>query len=195
MKLLKIFTLLILFLNTNCAFGEKLTGGVDFDWVEISQRERNTLVEEHLKDVLVQNPEIEFDKGKTTNKVKDPNCFKTYGQIKAGIEEDENKIMVAFFFHDIFISYGIIEKTNLRNAYYYDVMGNLKYVDFMEKDYGNYPYVTNQYDKNGKLIARVYNVSKYDQFMYAPDGRFLGRWYQDKQYNKKGKVVSTRSWY
>lgn len=193
-KIIKIFLICTFFLTSQCAKAETLQGGVEFDWVNLSQKARNELVEEY-KNIVIDAQGLNFEKDIVKPHLKDPQNFETAGKIKAGVEEDENKIMAGFYKGGFLLAYGIIEKNNLRNAYYYDVMGNLRYVDYLEKDYGEYPYVSYQYNQKGKLVSKVYNLNKYDQFMYAPDGDFLGRWYQNKLYNKSGKVTMGRSWF
>jgi len=182
------------FLGLQGVKAETLQGGVDFDWVNLSQNERNELVEEY-KNVIMSAQGLDFDGIMAKGMARDPKNFETAGKIRAGVEEDDEKYMAGFYKGRLLIAYGIIQKNNLRNAYYYDVSGRLRYVDHLEKDYGDYPYTTYQYNQKGKIVARAYNLSKYDQFMYGPDGEFLGRWYQTKLYDKNGKVKMGRTWF
>ncbi len=193
-KIIKIFIICIFFLTAQFAKAETIQGGVEFEWVNLSQKERNELVEKY-KNIAINTRGLNFEGTGIKTHLKDQAHFETAGKIKAGIEEDENKFIAGFYRGGLLLAYGIVEKNNLRNAYYYDLFGNLRYVDYLEKDYGKYPCVSYQYNKKGKLIAKVYNLNKYDQFMYAPDGEFLGRWYQNTLYNQNGKATMGRSWF
>ena len=193
-KVLKILFIFLFSFLLRSANAQTLQGGVEFDWVNLSQNERNELVEEY-KDNALNAQGLEFDNTLAKTMARDFQNFETAGKIKAGIEEDENKIMAGFYKGSLLVAYGIIEKNNLKNAYYYNMLGRLFRVDYSEKDYGEYPCATWQYDKKGKLTTKVYNLSKYDQFVYSPEGKFLGRWYNNKLYNQKGKVVMERSWF
>ena len=48
-------------------------------------------------------------------------------------------------------------------------------------------------DTNGNLKASYYFISKYDQYIYDENGKFKGRWYKDKMYDRKAKVILTRT--
>ncbi len=193
-RVLKIILICIFFLAAQLVKAETLQGGVDFDWINLKQNQRNELIEDY-KNIVMNAQGLDFDAIMAKAMARDPRNFETAGKIKAGIEEDDTKFMAGFYKGKLLIAYGIIEKHNLKNAYYYDMLGHLYRIDYLEKNYGDYPYVTYQYGKKGKLVARVYNLSQYDQFMYEPEGKFLGRWYGNKLYNQNGKVTMGRSWF
>ena len=75
----------------------------------------------------------------------------------------------------------------------YDALGNLFNIEIFEKPYNEYPLVSKQYDKNGKLNAVIYKKGNADEFVYNADGKFLGRWYINNYYNRNGKIIMKRS--
>ena len=81
----------------------------------------------------------------------------------------------------------------MKNAFYYDAFGRLRFVDVMEGNYPDFPYWSKQYTSNGKMISAIYFVSKDIQYMYEPDGEFQGVWYKDKMFNINAKQVLTRT--
>lgn len=174
---------------------QSIQGGIEFDWIKIEQHKRNELIESYRNAVMNHGPDLAFSKDAINSRLKDSDAYNNCAKVKAGIEQDESRIMVGFYKGKLLYAYGIIEKSNPRNAYYYDTLGKLRYVDFLEKDYNEYPYVSIQYATSGRVVARVYNLDKYDQFMYSEEGKFLGRWYQNKLYNRNGHVTMARGWF
>lgn len=199
-KILLILIVIILNCQNVFAQDEKspLSGQVDFDWVQIEQGARNSLIENYSKLVLDPSLSLPFQKDEITPLTKDPDFLQNVVDVKNGKIEDDKRFLAGFYIGKLLVAYGIIEKSNPRNAYYYDVMGTLRFVDVMSKDYGDFPYITYQYNPKGKLIARIYELAKDDQFMYGPNkggSEFLGRWYQNKLYGKNGRVKMRRSFF
>ena len=102
--------------------------------------------------------------------------------------------MCAFFnSKKVLLIYAVQYKNNLQKIYYYDALGNLRYVDEISDNYPNFPYFSKQYTRNGKLVSAIYFISKDMQYMYEPNGEFKGLWYKDKMYDRRGKQTATRS--
>ena len=91
--------------------------------------------------------------------------------------------------------YAIQDKKDVSKSYYYDALGNLRYVDYNYGEYPDYPYYTIQYSISGKPISAIYNISKDNQYLYEPDGVFKGVWYKHNLYDKHSKVILTRTTY
>ena len=91
--------------------------------------------------------------------------------------------------------YALQDKKDLTKAYYYDAMGSLRYVDFIDGEYPDYPYYSVQYRINGTPVSVLYFASEDCQYLFKPNGDFEGVWYKHKLYNKKNKVILTRTTY
>ena len=91
--------------------------------------------------------------------------------------------------------YGLQDKKDFSKKYYYDALGHLRYVDYIEGEFPEYPYSAYQYNIKGKPISAVYYVSKDTQYVYEPDGTFKGVWYKYNLYDGNAKVILTRTYY
>ena len=91
--------------------------------------------------------------------------------------------------------YAIQNKKDLSKIYYYDALGHLRYVDFINGDYPDYPYYSYQYKINGKPVSAIYFVSKDTQYMYNPDGTFKGVWFKHNMYDEHSKIILRRTAY
>ena len=86
-----------------------------------------------------------------------------------------------------------MSKKDLKTVYYYDALGNLRYVDKFSENYPNFPYMSKQYRVNGTLVSAIYFMDEDLQYMYNSDESFKGVWYKDKMYNIDGKQTLTRT--
>lgn len=176
-----------------------IEAGVTFDWISKSQLQRDENINE-IREILFENSYTE----KYTRKefksmyaefLKEKDYLKLYDEISQGKKEDETRNYCGFYVGKLLIAYGIQYKKNMKNIYYYDAMGNLRWVDNFSDNYPKFPYWSYQYYKTGELVAAFYYVSDDDQYIFSPDKKFKGRWYKDKMYNKNAKVIMTRtSW-
>lgn len=168
-----------------------------FDWVDISQVERDKQIQEY-KNILF-NDDIEKIKKrdfrqKYSDFLKDKNWKEHYRLAKLGVLETEDAKICAFFFKkDILLIYALQYKNNPQRVYYYNAYGNLQYVDEISDNYPNFPYTSKQYRKNGKLVSAIYFSSHDTQYMYGPDGEFTGLWHKNKMFDKNGKQKITRT--
>ena len=91
--------------------------------------------------------------------------------------------------------YALQDKKDVSKAYYYDALGNLKYIDFIEGEYPDYPYYSIQYRISGQPVSAIYFVSKDTQYLFAPNGDFTGVWHKHNLYNKSSEIILTRTTY
>ena len=80
-------------------------------------------------------------------------------------------------------------------SYFKCVVSRYIFYDFIYGEYPEYPYHTIQYDISGKPISAIYFASKDCQYLYNPDGEFVGVWYKHNLYDKHSKVILTRTTY
>ena len=176
-----------------------LVANITFDWLDISQAQRNEQVE-YYKNLLFENnkSKIYFTKEEFKKEFakyfKDKEYKHHYMLTDNGVTEDEEAKYCAFYYkNNLLVMYAIQYKNNPRKAFYYTAFGGLRYTDVMSDEYPNYPYTSMQYDKKGQLKSAIYFISKDLQYMYGPDKEFQGLWYKDKMYDKNGKQILTRS--
>lgn len=174
-----------------------LTGGTVFNWVDITQVERDEQIQKYQK--ILFNEEIERIKKKEFKQkyadfLKDKNWKEHYRLAKLGVQETEEAKLCAFFLKkDLLLIYALQYKNNPQRVYYYNAYGSLQYVDEISENYPNFPYTSKQYKKNGKLISAIYFTSHDTQYMYGSDGEFTGLWHKDKMFDKNGKQKVTRT--
>ncbi len=198
MKKILIILAVILLGLSSYADGVKLTGEAQFDWVDMSQIQRDSTIE-HYKNILFGDDGVsilsksDFEQ-KFAPFMKDENYKLHYSQAKSGMKENDEANICAFFFKkDILLIYALQYKDNLKNVYYYNAYGHLQYVDVISDNYPNFPYNSKQYRKNGKLVSAIYFTSPDIQYMFEPDGDFIGIWYKEKMYDKNGKQTVKRT--
>lgn len=202
MKKLFIITILLLniFLSPTLAQEPEtltLQGKADFNWLDMSQIERDTIIDNYKKIIFSDDTVYKYKRKdfKALHKdyLKDENNKTHYLEAQEGITETKDYRLSGFFSGKILISYAIQYKKNPKTVYYYDAFGNLKYVDMISDNYPNFPYWSKQYRAGGKMISAIYFDSHDMQYMYEPDGKFQGVWFMDKMYDRNAKQTLTRT--
>lgn len=176
-----------------------IEAGVTFDWISKTQIQRDENIKQIQSILFNEKTVLKYQKKEFRQKYapfwKDKDFLKNYEDIANGKKEDSNKYYCGFYWKKWLIAYGIQYKNNLKNIYYYDAMGNIRFIDYYSANYPNFPYYALQYDTSGKLIGTVYFVSNYDQYIFKPNKTFNGRWYKENMYNRNAKIIMTRSSY
>lgn len=174
-----------------------IKGEVAFNWLDISQIERDTIIQNYKNILFGPDTIYKYKRKELKNLYKDfvkDSAYKMhYLEAKSGVTETKTYKLSAFFSGNILISYAIQYKNSPRTVYYYDALGNLKYIDMLSENYPNFPYWSKQYRIGGKMVSAIYFVSHDMQYMYEPDGEFQGVWFMDKMYDKNAKQTLTRS--
>lgn len=202
MKKNLILLLLFLVILSPSIASEQITlnGNINFDWVTKTQLERDTNIEHIRKTLYSDNPTSKYSKKEFMNTykdyLKDKNTKQHYIQVLSGIKETETENIAGFYAlkDKILYAYAIQYKNNPMTVYYYDTLGNLRYVDKFSDNYPNYPYYSHQYYANGKLISSIYFTAYDTQYMYK-NGKFIGVWFKDTMFNSKAKKIMTRTNY
>ena len=196
----KIFVLFLIFFMPISVFAKTLDAKISFDWVEMAQNDRNSLINE-ICDSLSKSDYIpnKFSKQefKTSfkNKLKDRNTKLHYYQATSKIlYTDEYKIS-GFFKGNLLIMYAIQYHDDMLHNYYYDSFGKLRFVDYISYNYPNYPYFSKQFYRNGKTVAYFYYLSDNMQFIFDDKFKFKGVWQNKNMYDINGKVILTRGEY
>ena len=174
-----------------------LQGEAQFNWLDMSQIERDTIIENYKNIIFDENTVYKYKRKEFKeiykDYIKDKDLEYHYFEAKEGITETSQYKISGFFSGKILISYAIQYKKNPKTVYYYDALGHLKYVDMISDNYPNFPYWSKQYRANGKMISAIYFVSHDMQYMYKPDGEFQGVWFMDKRYDRNAKQDLTRT--
>lgn len=201
-----IFVILLIFLSLQ-AFAEETIGSkpielaVTLDWISKTQMQRDENIQQ-IHDVLfnantIQRYNKKGFKKEYSDYLKDKNWKTNYIEISNGKKEDEKAHYCAFKMggSSYLLVYAIQYKNDLKHIYYYDALGKLCYIDIFSDSYPKFPYTTHQYNTSGKLEAGYFYNSDFDQYAYNANGNFKGRWYKENYYNRKAKVIMTRSSY
>ncbi len=194
-----LITLLFLFpLGVLANYNDVYVADIQYDWIDKSIVEKEAMINE-IHDIIFSTvPEHRNDlRSLFKDKLKDKNHIDNYLAASAGYKEyKENKIS-AFFYRKMKnpYMYALQGKKDTSNAFYYDAMGDLRYVDFYNGDYPNYPYYTIQYRISGTPVSVVYSISEDCQYLFKPNGKFEGIWYKHNLYNKKNKIILKRTTY
>ena len=204
----KIFAVLILLLVGNvtlCADigvldenkSPVLTANIVFDWLDITQIDRDTVIEKYRSELFPEDTVYKYNKKefKSLYKdfLKDSDYKRHYMLVSNNVKETNDENLCGFYRGNLLISYAVQYKNDLRTVYYYDMLGNLRYVDKMSENYPNFPYMSKQYRVNGTLISAIYFMSHDMQYMYNSDETFKGAWYKDKMYDRNAKQRLTRT--
>ena len=201
---MKKFLLLLIIAVTNIfpalADDYVLKGSTTLNWDNISQQERENSVEQ-IKTVIFGNTskEKKLKDFKLIYKdyLKDKNYKKHYLVASSGYKEYKEYNISAMYYKKMstVCIYALQPKKNPSTIYYYDALGNLRYLDNIKGDYPKYPYYTEQYKRSGKLAGISYFSSKDTQYIFNPDGEFKGVWHRENFYDLKGEIRMKRSNY
>ena len=199
----KIIVILLLFLiqlnlfvyaNYNSVY----VADIQYDWINKSYIEKESIISE-IHYILFKEPLDKIDNFKKANKdfLKDKNYKNHYLAASAGHKDFDENYLSAFYYKNksyIYI-YAIQNKKDTSKSYYYDALGNLRYIDFIHGEFPDYPYYAYQYKVNGTPVSAIYYVSKDNQYVFNPDGTFKGVWYKHKMYDEHSKVILKRTHY
>ena len=176
-----------------------IEASITFDWISKTQLQRDENIKQIQGILFNDKTVLKYNKKAFKEQYKDfiknKNFATDYEEIINGKREDAEKYYCGFFWQKLLVAYGIQYKNDLKHVYYYDAMGGLKWIDIFSPDYPNFPYWSYQYFLNGELAAAYYYVSREDQYVFDANKKFRGRWYKENMYNRKAKVVMTRSNY
>lgn len=187
------------FINTPLTMDSEkpIEAGITFDWPSKNQFQRNEDIKQIqnilFNDKTIVNYSKKQFKSTYSEFLKQKDYLNLYDAISNGKKEDEEHYYCGFYVGKLLITYGVQYKKNMKNIYYYDAMGSLRWVDVYSEKYPCLPYWSYQYYRDGKMVAAYYYVSIYDQYIFDADKKFKGRWYKDKLYNSKAKVIMTRT--
>ena len=196
----KFFVILALFVQpfVYANYNDIYIANIQFDWINKTEVEKEAVINEVHDIIFESSVEKQQDlRLKFKDKLKDKNYIENYYAASAGLKEFKENYISAFYFGRIknIYMYAIQEKKDVSKSYYYDALGHLKYVDFIEGEYPDYPYYAIQYKISGKPVSAIYYASKDCQYLFTPDGEFEGVWYKHNLYNKKNKIILKRTTY
>lgn len=174
-----------------------ITGGVEFDWLEITQNDRDAVIAKYKDELFPEDTIYKYTKKDFRQMykdfLKDKDYQRHYMLVSNNVTETDDENLCGFYRGKLLISYAIQYKNDLRHVYYYDVLGNLRYVDNMSENYPNFPYYSKQYRVNGTLAGAIHFESHDLQYVFNNNQSFKGVWYKDKMFNNKAKQIMTRT--
>lgn len=196
----KILLTIILLTQTAvfASFNDVLIADITYDWINKSEVERETIIQE-VKDIIFEQP-VEKQKdfrSQFKDRLKDKNFLENYMAASAGYKEYNGNNISAFYFKKMksLYMYALQDKKDVSKAYYYDALGHLKYVDLIYGEYPDYPYYSIQYRISGTPVSAIYYASKDCQYLFTPKGDFEGVWYKHNLYNNKSEIILKRTTY
>ena len=194
-----LITLCLLLPLCACAnYNDIYVADIQYDWINKSEVEKEAMISE-VHDIIFQQPINKRTDLKSLfkDKLKDKNHLENYMAAAAGRKEFNGNNISAFYYKKMAnpFMYALQDKQDTSLSFYYDALGNLRYVDFINGDYPDYPYYAIQYRITGKPVSAIYYISQDCQYLYTPEGNFEGVWYKHELYNKKNKVILTRTTY
>ena len=191
-----LFLLVCPFVSAN--YNDIYIADIKYDWIDKSIVEKEAIINE-VKDIIFENPVVKQEdfKSQFKDKLKDKERIEHYLAASAGYKEYGDYNISAFYYKRMknIYMYALQDKKDVSKAYYYDALGNLKYVDFIYGEYPDYPYYSIQYRISGTPVSAIYFVSKDCQYLFTPDGEFEGVWYKHNLYNEKSKIILKRTTY
>ena len=199
----KIFTtllFLLFFANLQVFAQEKvLESSVTFNWLNTSKSQIESDINE-VRDLLFnEGTVLKYDKAafkeENIKEWKNKNYLEDFDAIRKGKKEDKDRYLCGFYWKNLMVAYGIQYKSKMEVVYYYDAMGNLRWLDKVSSAFPKYPYWSYQYDRTGKMVAAFYNLSGDDQYIFTPDKKFKGRWYKEYMYDENAKIRMKRSYW
>lgn len=199
-KILLFFFIIHLCCLTSNAETTTLQASATFNWDTISQEERIENISQIKSSIFGDSEKTKkLDNFKELYKdfLKDKNYKKHYLVASSGYKEYKNFNIAAMYYKKMstLYMYALQPKDNLTTIYYYDTLGNLRYVDNLKGNYPDFPYYTEQYRRSGKLVGISYFVSKDTQYIFKPNGEFKGVWHKEKFFDLDGKIKMQRSNY
>ena len=197
--MLRKYIITLMLLLQSCAFAnynDIYIANIQYDWIDKSMVEKEAIISE-IHDIMFATPiEKQKDfKQQFKDKLKDKNYKENYLAASAGYKEYKENNISAFYYKRMknIYMYALQDKKDVSKAYYYDTLGNLRYVDLINGEYPDYPYYSIQYRISGQPVSAIYFVSKDCQYLFTPEGDFEGVWYKHNLYNKNSKVILTRT--
>lgn len=185
-------------LTVSANYNDIYVADIQYDWINKSEVEKEAMISE-VHDIMFEKTLEKKNNIRSLfkDKLKDKNHIENYMAAAAGYEEYKGNNISAFYYKKMVnpVIYALQDKKDTSNAFYYDAMGNLRYVDFINGDYPDYPYYAIQYRTSGTPVSAIYFISKDCQYLFTPKGEFEGVWYKHKLYNKKNKIILTRTTY
>ena len=197
-KFFLVLFLLVCQMGVFADYNDIYIADIQYDWIDKSEVEKEAIISE-VRDIIFENPvEKQKDfKDQFKDRLKDKDYVENYMAASAGYKEFKGNNISAFYYKKMkhIYMYALQDKKDVSKAYYYDALGNLKYVDFIYGEYPDYPYYSIQYRISGKPVSAIYFASKDCQYLFTPEGEFEGVWYKHNLYNEKSKVILTRTTY
>lgn len=197
-KLLLIITIFLLGTNYTFAnYNDIYIADINYDWINKSETEKESIISE-IHGIMFEDGELirkEGLKSEFKTVLKDKNRKQHYLKASAGHKECNEHNLSAFYYkkQKHIYMYSLQNKNDFSKTLYYNALGKLQHIDFVYGEYPNYPYYIYQYNTIGKPIKAIYYVSKDTQYVFEPDGSFTGVWYKHNLYNKKSKIILTRT--
>lgn len=191
-RFIKYVFIILIFINYPAYPQGVIKGGVELDWPLLSQQERTKAIN-YYREIIFNDVRYKIEKDQLKPYKKDPNKKQNIRAVRNEFKNLPDRELAGFYFlNKILFLYGVKYYDDKHHIYYYNMLGGLEFVDILDRPHDQYPYIAYKYKRNGKLVEAAYYISEYDQYCFDEDGDFKGRWYMDKLYDKKAKIILSR---
>lgn len=194
-----LFAVILFQCIVNANYNDIYIADIQYDWINKKEVEKESIISE-VRDIIFKGDDISSEKNlKSTfkDRLKDKDYIDHYMAASAGYKEYKDFYISAFYAKNnkhIYM-YALQDKKDVSKSFYYDALGHLRYVDYIYGEYPDYPYYAIQYRISGKPVSAIYYVSKDNQYLFEPDGKFKGVWYKHNMYDEHSKVILKRTTY
>ena len=150
-----------------------------FDWMYLSNSERRDRVTTIFKIMFpkgyVSNFPKNFLKSKLKAHLKDRNFAAHYEAVCSGRMHYRDVDLQPFVNEKNYVyMYALQFTKNPQRTFYYDALGNLKFIDFRYGSFPECPFYTKKYSIDGKLIRAMYMQNPETMYIYSETGSFIG---------------------
>ncbi len=166
-------------------------------WVNLRQTERDAKIRYYKKMLFNNKINVSFEKNSFKKEYRsvlgDKKSDRNYKLLQNNIDITQDSYLVGHYKKytdsDIIQTYSVQPRKNVRQVYCYYADGKLAYMHQILGHYPRFPYISRQYNPNGKLMSITYYENLDSRYTYSGRGRFKGYWYKGKTYNRRGYVV------
>ena len=121
-------------------YNEVYIADIQYDWINKSELEKEEIIKE-VHDIIFENESLEKQndlKSQFKDKLKDKDYKEHYFAASAGYKEYKDYNISAFYYkkQKHIYMYALQNKKDITKSYYYDALGNLRYIDY---NFGEYP--------------------------------------------------------
>lgn len=138
------------------------------------------------------NIQYKIDLNEFSIRMNDPNYQENKVARKQNIKKFTDREVAFFSAGLIPYGYGVKYADDKFHTFYYKNSGKFDKIDILDKPNDEYPHKSVTYNSNGDLTSTTMHVSKYEQYVYFPNGTLGQHWQGQYCYDGNGNFLMTR---